>query len=82
MKGSDMDCGMIEMPQIYVLEMVADWQGASMAYTGSLDMRDWLHKGLPKISAHSQTVQFLRETLSELGYSDIVREVQFKSEVE
>lgn len=60
--------GVVIMPEKYVKEMVADWLGASMAYTGSWDMTDWLEKNLPKIRLHSISVGYLKEILDILGY--------------
>lgn len=71
-KGSTVENGVIEMPRHYALEMIADWMGASRAYTGSFDMMDWLHKNLPKVRVHSVTKEFLRETLDSMGYADVV----------
>ena len=50
-------------------ELNADWMGASMTYTGSWVMTDWLGLNLPKIKIHPETVAILKEILSDLGYS-------------
>jgi hypothetical protein len=71
-KGSKVENGIVEMPYHYVLEMIADWMGASKAYTGIEDMTDWLINNLPKIRVHSKTDEALRKTLDFLGYADIV----------
>lgn len=63
-KGSNVQNGVMQMPSNYVVEMVADWMGASKAYTGSWDMSDWLFKNLPKIKLHSQTHVLLENILS------------------
>lgn len=63
--------GVMEMPQHYALEMIADWMGASKTYTGSWDMSDWLAENMNKIRVHSKTAKYLREVLS--GLPDIVR---------
>lgn len=57
------------MPENYLREMVADWMGSSMAYTGSWDMREWLNTNLPKIRLHSYTREELVYVLNELGYT-------------
>lgn len=62
----------MEMPRCYALEMVADWMGSSMAYTGSWDMADWLEKNMPRIRLHTKTAAYVREVLDSLGYADIV----------
>lgn len=51
--------GPMPMPERYVREMVADWMGASRAYTGSWDMVDWLEKNLPRMDLHPVTVERL-----------------------
>lgn len=71
-KGSDMEANVLPMPQRYALEMVADWQGANRAYTGSWDMTDWLSKNWHRIKLHSQTREYVRQVLDSLGYADIV----------
>jgi hypothetical protein len=70
----------LPMPYNYVLEMVADWQGASYVYTGSWDMGEWLTQNMPKIRVHSETAKALREVLDGLGYWDIVHDLRFASE--
>lgn len=47
--------GVMPMPETYVREMIADWMGASRAYTGSWDMNEWLSDNLPKMNLHPQT---------------------------
>lgn len=79
-KGSRVEAGVIPMPKHFALEMLADWQGASKAYTGSDDMNDWLWKNIPRISLHSTTAKFVRETLRSLGYDDVLA-MNFRSEV-
>lgn len=81
-RGSSVENGVVEMPYPYALEMVADWMGASMAYTGSPDMTDWLVKNLPRIRVHSRTAAALRDILDSLGYIDIVAGNIFAQETE
>lgn len=71
-KGSEVEAGVVEMPTHYALEMVADWMGASRAYTGSWDMAKWLREHMPRIRVHSRTAEHLRFILDNLGYADIV----------
>lgn len=68
LKGSNLENGRIPMPEHYVLEMVADWMGASQAYTGSMDMTKWLLINLPKLQLHSETWKTLNTILIDLGY--------------
>ena len=74
-KGSEN--GVIEMPRPYALEMVADWLGASMAFTGSWDMTEWLTKHLPLIVVHSRTAAYLADVLVSIGYEDVVKGAMF-----
>lgn len=71
-KHSSIESGVLEMPSYYALEMVADWMGASKAYTGSFDMTNWLFENMPRIRLHSKTALFVTEVLSGLGYADMV----------
>ncbi len=79
-KGSTVENGVIEMPSRYAKEMIADWMGASKAYTGSFDMMDWLHKNMPSIRVHSKTAAYLRQELDMLGYADVVHLQRFAGE--
>lgn len=58
----------LEMPQRYALEMVADWMGASMAYTGSWDMTEWLERNYPRVMLHPSTREYVNSVLRSLGY--------------
>lgn len=58
----------LPMPETYAREMVADWMGASRAYTGSWDMRDWLTKNLPKMILHRKTRDWVFAILLEIDY--------------
>lgn len=74
--------GVVEMPEYFALEMIADWHGAGYAYTGSWDIADWLGKNMPRIRVHSKTAAYLRETLGNLGYADVVWVQRFANEGE
>lgn len=80
-KGSKVENGCVVMPMHYALEMVADWMGASMAYTGSWDMTNWLRENIPRIRVHSETAAYLRQVLGSIGYVDVVSTVCFSGEV-
>ena len=80
-KGSSVEKGVVEMPEDYALEMLADWMGAGRAYTGSWDMTDWLTQNIPKIKVHSKTAKFLKSQLADLGYDHIVNSCRFAGEV-
>lgn len=76
-KGSNVENGVVEMPLSCALEMIADWMGASYVYTGSWDMADWLFKNIPKIILHSNTAEYVRQTLDMMGYADVVNGHEF-----
>jgi len=76
-KGSKVENGVIEMPYHFALEMIADWMSASYVYTGSWDMAEWLFKNIPKIVLHSNTAEYVRQTLDALGYADTVNGHEF-----
>lgn len=67
-EGADVEDGVMQMPERYILEMVADWHGAGKAYTGSWDIQDWLDKHLSQIRLHSASRARLVEILIGLGY--------------
>lgn len=58
----------LEMPLLYVREMIADWIGASLTYTGSEDMTQWLTENSPTIRLHPNTAEVVSGLLNELGY--------------
>ena len=70
-RGSSVEAGVMEMPERYALEMVADWMGSSMAYTGSWDMTKWLADNMGRIRLHSKTAANVRHVLDMLGYADV-----------
>lgn len=77
-KGSTVENGVLRMDEKWLREMVADWMGASMAYTGSWDMTDWLKSNLPKIKLHSASWPTLKGILrdSNQGYHNVLNELQ------
>lgn len=79
-RGSSVENGIVKMPNRFALEMIADWMGASKAYTDSWDMKDWLYKNMPKIRVHSETAVYLRESLDAFGYADVVWAQEFAHE--
>ena len=80
-KGSTVENGVVQMPEHYALEMIADWYGASMAYTKSWDMTDWLEKNIPRIRLHSKTAQYVLGVLKVEGHGDVLKRQQFAHEV-
>lgn len=61
----------LPMPETYVREMVADWMGASRAYTGSWNMSVWLEKNRENLKAnmHTETIERVSDVLCAIGYS-------------
>ena len=68
--GSGAVDGCLPMPARYIREMVADWMGASKAYTGSWWMQDWLEKNLGKMRLHPTTKDSLYSILFSQGYDE------------
>lgn len=60
----------LPMPLTYVKEMVADWMGASKAYTGSWDMSEWLSQNGMNLdkNMHRETVSMVWGVLIDIGY--------------
>jgi hypothetical protein len=58
----------IQMPDEFVVEMVADWMGSGRAYMGDWDMTSWLRENLYKIVIHPDTRMLLNTILIDLGY--------------
>lgn len=65
---SGVENGALEMPLLYVKEMLADWIGASLAYTGSDDMTKWLNENVAKIRLHPKTAEVVSGLLNDMGY--------------
>lgn len=57
----------LPMPRRYAREMVADWVGAGMAYTGKMDVQPWLNANWQKMELHPQTLVLVDEALKEFG---------------
>lgn len=57
----------LEMPEVFVREMVADWMGSSKAYTGSFDMEDWLKKNFNKKKLHPKSRTYAVSVLKDIG---------------
>jgi len=79
-QGKALEDTVLEMPVKYAREMVADWMGASMSYTGTWDMTEWLKSNMKRITVHPGTAIYLRETLASIGYSDVVYSHNFAHE--
>ena len=68
MKGVDIENNCLQMPDKYVLEMVADWQGAGYAQSGSWDITAWLDKSLGRVRLHYKSMNYLEKVLKQIGY--------------
>ncbi len=49
----------LAMPERYAREMVADWCGASKAYTGQWQIGEWVEKNIHKMNLHPKTKLFV-----------------------
>jgi hypothetical protein len=76
--GSNIEYGVMPMPERYAMEMIADWHGAGYAYQNSWDIQPWLSENASRILVHSKTNLLLTDILTELGYSDF----KFKSRID
>lgn len=70
----------LAMPIQATTEMVADWMGASVAYTGSDDMTEWLQKNMGRIWLHPDTADIVRNLLEAIGYPFAVYNLPFAHE--
>jgi len=60
---------LIDMPEVSIREMVADWQAAQRTYTGHWDSQEWLEKNLDNIPLSVPTrITLERILVNELGY--------------
>lgn len=69
-KDPVLKAGIARMPDECVLEMVADWLGASKVYTGSWNLRKWLGENLGrvKLHLHPESWATLTGILNKLGH--------------
>ena len=58
----------VEMPGVYIREMIADMLAMSVYITGSEDMTDWLDENESKIKLHNWSRVKFHYFLEELGY--------------
>jgi len=56
----------LEMPEVFVREMIADWMGSQKVYTGSFDMNDWLKKNFCKKKLHQKSRSYAISVLKEI----------------
>ncbi|RMG75343.1 MAG: hypothetical protein D6722_01280 [Bacteroidetes bacterium] len=58
----------LPMPRRYLVEMLADWMGASLSYSGNSDIQPWLDRSLPGLVLHPDSRRDLAQILREAGY--------------
>lgn len=58
----------LPMPEKYAKEMIADWLGASRAYTGSWDVSEWWQKNRERIRLHPDTFDFVEQYLNFIDF--------------
>ena len=56
----------LQMPNKYTREMVADWMGAGKAITGEWEVKEWYEKNKASMSLHPHTVTSVELILSTL----------------
>lgn len=54
------------MPEVYVREMVADWQAANKNY-GHISLKDWFARNYPRMRLHPRTIEILIPLIAPLG---------------
>lgn len=58
----------LQMPQKYMLEMLADWVGAGRAIKGKIEVKKWYQSNRGEIVLHSQTRREIEWLLSGLEW--------------
>lgn len=61
----DMKVTPVPIPDIYILEMVADWVGAGVTYGSTLE--EWGPKNVPNITFHEDTKKKVYQILKAIG---------------
>jgi hypothetical protein len=56
----------LPMPEIYIREMIADWLGASRAYTGSWDATEWIRQNIDDMAFEFGTLKRVFAILREI----------------
>ena len=55
----------LEMPDKYRKEMVADWNGAGKALTGKIETENWYNKNKHKLQLHPKTIEWVENKINE-----------------
>ncbi len=58
----------LPMPAIQVREMIADFMGASKAYTDSWDIAVWFNENGPNMHLHDETFGIIADMMFDIGY--------------
>lgn len=56
----------IEMPEKYMKEMLADWIGAGLAITGKRDIKEWYDKNKHKMILHPSVREWIENEISKI----------------
>lgn len=64
------------MPYPFVLEMFADWQAASVQYSQTEDMTEWLIENLPKIKLHPMSRASLHTIMVDMAYFHVIEKLE------
>lgn len=63
----------LDMPEKYVREMVADWHGAGMAYVGHDDVTEWFEGNHKRFNFSDKTKEILKVVLLEDDLEDLIK---------
>ncbi len=60
----------VPMPKKYIREMIGDWIGAGISYSGIADPIEWYQKTKDKMVLHNKTTPLIETLLNELEEAD------------
>ena len=63
----------LPMPEKYALEMVADWIGAGMAYSGKDDPFEWYQTNKSKMTLHPKTAEFVERLIVDIHEGKVTK---------
>ncbi len=58
---------LLQIPDKYIKELVADWFGASMAITGKNDVKNWYNKNKDKMTIHTESREKIERIIENCG---------------
>lgn len=67
----------VDMPETYVREMVADWCGAGMSYSGKADPSNWFNSNKEKMVVTENTLKEIESILSEFENTPTIEVIIF-----